>query len=65
MGLADVAAGHPFDVEAFFAEARAFLADHLALARGKAGEKIVERAIAAVEPVELGVVAGKPLRRLE
>src|SRR5690606_32761923 len=57
--LGDAASRHPFHGDAVFQRALALLADHLALARGQIGQKIFERGITAIVPVELLIRALK------
>ena len=57
MGLGEVFASHPFDLDAALDRPLALGANGLALARGERGQEILEALIALVPPVELLIVA--------
>ena len=60
MVLGEILAGDPFDLDAVFQRALAFLAQVLALVGREAGEEVLERAVPVVHPVELLVHALEP-----
>src|SRR5215212_6574207 len=57
--LGDIAPGHPLDRDAIAKRIAPLAADGLSLARGESGQKIVERRIGLVEPMELLAAAGE------
>src|SRR5262249_32001291 len=63
MSFADVLAPDPLDADAVAQCLLALLAHGLALARGERGEKIIERRIACVAPMELLIGALKKAAR--
>ncbi len=64
MRLGQVDAGEVRDLQSFDS-AGPLLANILPLGTRQAGEEIVEIAVAAVDPVELAILADQPARRFE